>query len=150
MLLGRLGLVGALAAALAMEAPAGQEVRRFDPAGHLQPQSRDYWKPRAAAADDSLLGALGQLAAARQDYLLLKSRGVMRPFYFHYRNFSSERDFFNAYQGFRLHGFMDGKLELGLYKHRAYHGVVSGPSGAVLPSHSNRIEFVLRWHLNER
>lgn len=112
--------------------------------------SQIFWRPRVFQGDDSLFGALADFGRRTDEDRLLRSRGVIRSLHFRYKNFTYERDFFHVYKGFRLRSFMDGKLDLGLYKHHMYQGLLFGPAGAYLPSSSKRIELMLRWNLNER
>ena len=69
---------------------------------------------------------------------------------FRYKNFTYERDFFHLYKGFRLSSFLDGKIDVGLYRHHLNQGLLPGPAGAYLPSTSKRLELMIRWNLNER
>jgi len=110
--------------------------------------STAFWKPRQA--ERSLFGAVGELHQKLQDHRLLASRGVLRSFSFRYKNFTYERDHFNVLRGFRLHEFMDGRFDIGLYKHHLSRGVMFGPAGAYLPSNSNRFELMLRWNIGEK
>ncbi len=111
-------------------------------------EARVFWRPRTVE-QNSLFGALEDFGRRADENRVLRSRGLVRPLSFRYKSFSYERDFFHVYKGFRLRSFMDGKLDLGLYKHHVQRGMMFGPAGAFLPSGSNRIELNLRWNLNE-
>ena len=113
-------------------------------------QARIFWRPRVSGRDDSLFAALGEFGRRADQDRVLRSRGLIRPLSFRYKNFTYDRNFFHLYKGFRLHSFLDGKLDLGLYKHRVQQGMMFGPAGAYLPSASNRIELTIRWNLNEQ
>ena len=113
-------------------------------------EARAFWRPRVVVSNGSLFDALGEFGRRANDNRLLRSRGVIRPLSFHYKNFSYDRNFFHVYKGFRLRSFMDGKLDLGLYKHRVQQGMMFGPAGAYLPNAWNRLELILRWNLNEQ
>jgi len=112
--------------------------------------SQIFWRPALVQGDDSLFGALADFGRRSDQDRVLRSRGLIRSLQFRYKNFTYERDFFHVYKGFRLRSFMDGKLDLGLYKHYFNQGLRFGPAGAYLPAGSNRIELMLRWNLNER
>lgn len=114
-----------------------------------QPGSQLFF-PKTLSSNTSLFGALREYGKNSDDDRLLRSRGYIRSFNFHYKNFSYERNFFHVYKGFTLHEFMDGKFDVGLYKHRVSPGLLFGPAGAYLPSNSNRIELIIRWNLSDR
>ncbi len=118
-------------------------------ASAVKPDALTFWRPRVVH-DDSLFGALGELGRTVQDHMELRSRGYVRPFHFRYKNFTYERDYFNLYKGLLLRQFLDGKLDVGLYRHRLYRGLMFGPQGSYLPSGSNRIELMIRWNLGDR
>ena len=109
-----------------------------------------FWRPEALHSDSSLLGALADFGRSTEDDRLLRSRGLIRPLHFRYKRFTYERDYFNMYKGFHLHSFLDGKLDVGLYKHYVYPGLTPGPAGSFLPPSSKRVELMIRWNLNER
>ena len=108
-----------------------------------------FWRPHTPKSDGSLFGALGDFGRRSEEDRLLRSRGLIRPLHFRYKNFTYERDYFHLYKGFRLHSFLDGKVDVGLYKHNLYLGLTPGPAGAFLPSSSKRLELMIRWNLNQ-
>lgn len=140
----------AVCAAVFLLAPLVAFAQKIPKEKPIAVSSQIFWRPGVYQSDDSFFGALADLGRRTDDDRLLRSRGVMRSFHFRYKNFTYERDFFHVYKGFRLHSFLDGKLDLGLYKHYMKQGMQFGPAGAYLPSGSNRIELMLRWNLNER
>ena len=111
--------------------------------------SNTFWRAPAVSGT-SLFGALQDFGRRSNDDRLLRSRGVVRPLNFQYRSFRYERDFFHVYNGFRLQSFMDGKLEMGLYKHRFHQGMLFGPASSYRPTNSTRLELILRWNLNDQ
>lgn len=128
---------------------AGQHHQQFVTKDGQQ-ESLVFWRPRALQPNDSFFGALADFGRRADEERVLRSRGVIRSFNFQYKSFSYERDFFHLYRGFRLRSFFDGKVDVGLYKHRVFHGLLFGPSGSYLPSTSNRIELMIRWNLNDQ
>lgn len=116
---------------------------RFSP-----PPSFTFCWTTPPSSSNSFLNALESFGRNSEQDRLLRSRGYIRSFYFHYGNFSYERDYFNVYRGFTLRQFLEGKMDLGLYKHYKNGGLLFGPAGAYLPAGSNRLELELRWNLN--
>ena len=112
-------------------------------------EAQVFWRPDTLKSDGSLFGALGDFGRRSEEDRLLRSRGLIRPLHFRYKNFTYERDYFHLYKGFRLHSFLDGKVDVGLYKHHLYPGLTPGPAGAYLPSSSKRLELMIRWNLNQ-
>lgn len=134
-----------LSGVAAAETPRAQEMEKTASA-------EIFWRsPASSDRGGSLFGALSDFSRRAEEYRMLRARGVMiRSLSFQYKNFSYERNFFHLYKGFRLYSLLDGRVDLGLYKHRVFGGMLSGPAGAYLPSSSNRIELNLRWNISER
>ena len=124
---------------VADSAPAAAEAPAAAPA-----QARAFWNLRPIQ-ETSLLGAIEDFGRRTDDDRILRSRGYLRGLNFRYRSFTYERDSFHVYKGFRLRSFLDGRLDLGLYKHHLQRGMMFGPAGAYLPSGSNKIELTFPW-----
>ncbi len=120
----------------------GHPPRSFSPPPH------NFLWTTPPGSSNSFLDALEAFGKNSEQDRLLRSRGYVRSFYFHYRNFSYERDFFNVYRGFTLRRFLEGKMDIGLYKHYKNGGLLFGPAGAYRPAGSNRLELEVRWNLN--
>ncbi len=140
----------AMCAVVLLLAPGSASAQENAEKTSVTVESRAFWNPRIVPSDGSLFGALGEFGRLADENRVLRSRGLIRPFQFRYKNFSYERDFFHVYKGFRLRSFMDGKVDLGLYKHYLFRGLLFGPAGAYVPSGSNRFELTIRWNLNDR
>jgi len=138
-----------LPATLFADSRAGKLSLRYSAHAGDNGPAQNYWRP-TIASHNSLFGAIHDFSRRADDDRMLRSRGVHRPLNFHYRNFSYERDYFHVYKGFRLRSFLDGRLDLGLYKHHFNGGMMFGPAGAYLPTTSKRIELNLRWNLTDR
>lgn len=115
----------------------------------LAKPSEIHWRrivPSRQQQPESLFAALSQFGKSSDEDRLLRAQGYVRSFYFEYRSFSYEKDFFNVYKGVTLRKFWDGLFDVGVYKHHVNQGNLFGPSNAPPPA-PNRLELTIRWNL---